>query len=157
MKRIGIAVGLAVLVLGIAILAKTQTGVEQELIKLEKESGDSFITHDPTAFANLTTDDYTGTMPDGTVLTKAQVIEAIKSSEVKITSIVDDELRVRVYGNAAVVTGRLTTKIQVEGVGEITSQERFTDTWIRQDGSWKCAAGHNSEVSGGNRAYVRGN
>ena len=147
MKRIAFAVGVVVLVLGVAILAQTQTGsVEQELIKLETQWGDAWTKHDPTAFGQFVTDDYMHTMPDGTVLTKAQAQEEVKSFKGEFTSFVTDEWKVRVYGDAAVVTGRNTYKMQLEGK-EVASQERFTDTWIKRDGRWKCVAGHNSMIA----------
>jgi ketosteroid isomerase-like protein len=94
----------------------------------------------------MVTDDFIGTMPDGTLYTKAQALEFIKTYEGNVTSMVTDEWKVRVYGDAAVVTARNTVKMQLAGK-EVTSQERFTDTWIRRDGRWKCVAGHNSTIA----------
>ena len=146
MKRIAFAVSLVILVLGVAILAKTQTGsVEQELIKLENEWGDAYVMHDATTFGQMVTDDFIGTMSDGTVYTKAQALELVKSYKGDITFFMNDEWKVRVYGDAAVVTARNTFKMQLEGE-EIAGQGRFTDTWIRRDGRWKCAAAHNSDI-----------
>jgi len=147
MKRIAFAVCVVVLVFGVAILAKAQTAsVEQELIKLENEWGDAYVKHDPATFDKMVTDDFFATMADGTVYTKAQAHEFIKTYEGVITSFVADEWKVRVYGDAAVVTARNTTKMQVAGK-EVISQERFTDTWIRRDGRWKCVAAHNSAIA----------
>jgi ketosteroid isomerase-like protein len=144
MKRIAIAVCVAVLVLGVTILAKTQTGsVEQELIKLETEWVDGAVKHDVTTIGKMLADEFIMTF-DGTVYTKAELLEYIKSNE-ELASLVTDEWKVRVYGDAAVVTARNTRKVKLEGK-EVTSQDRFTDTWIKRDGRWKCVAAHNSTV-----------
>jgi ketosteroid isomerase-like protein len=56
------------------------------------------------------------------------------------------EMKVRVYGDAAVVTGRDIIKETHEGK-EISRQERWTDTWVKRAGHWQCVAGHTSEIA----------
>jgi ketosteroid isomerase-like protein len=146
MKRIAFSVCVAALVFGVAVLAKTQAvSVEQELIKLENEWGDALIKHDPVPIDKMLADDFIGTTPDGAVYTKAQLLESVKSSKEDVISMVDDEVKVHVYGDAAVMSARNTVKIRVEGK-ETTILERYTDTWIKRDGGWKCVAGHNSVI-----------
>jgi ketosteroid isomerase-like protein len=144
MKRMAFVVGLIFFVFGVAVLAKTQTqSVEQELIKLETKWVDDAVKHDVTTLDKMLVDEFTLTF-DGAVYTKAELLEYIKSNKEE-ASIVTDEWKVRVYGDAAVVTARNTRKMQSEGK-EVTSQDRFTDTWIRRDGRWMCVAAHNSTV-----------
>jgi uncharacterized protein (TIGR02246 family) len=145
MKRLFCVIPL-VLVFGVAILAKTQTGsVEQEIIKLETEWGAAVAKQDATTIDKMLADEFTMIF-DGTVFTKAELLEYIKSYKEELTSFVTDEWNVHVYGDAAVVTARNTRKMKLEGK-EVTSQDRFTDTWIKQDGAWKCVAGHNSTIA----------
>jgi uncharacterized protein (TIGR02246 family) len=146
MNRIVLAVSLIVLVFGVAVLAQTQTqSVEQELIKLETEWVDAVVKHDATTVGKMLADEFTLTF-DGAVYTKAELLEYIKSYEEELTSLVTDEWKVRVYGDAAVVTARNTRKVNLEGK-EVTSQDRFTDTWIKRDGRWQCVAAHNSTIA----------
>jgi ketosteroid isomerase-like protein len=146
MKNIAFAVCVAVLVFGVTILAQTQTeSVEQELIRLENEWAAAAVEHDATTIDKIVADDFIDTTSNGTVLTKAQMLEYIKSHKEEVISFVTDEWKVRVYGDAAVVNARNTIKIQFEGK-EATKQERFTDTWIKRDGRWKCVAGHYSTI-----------
>jgi ketosteroid isomerase-like protein len=54
-----------------------------------------------------------------------------------------DDVSVRVFGDAAVVTGR------THGVGEFSGTPydvviRFTDTFVRRDGRWQAVASHAS-------------
>jgi ketosteroid isomerase-like protein len=146
MKRIAFAVCVVVLVFGVVILAKTQAGsVEQELIKLENEWGDALIKHDPAPIDKMLADDFIGTTSEGTIYTKAQLLEGVKSSKEDIISMVDDEVKVHVYGDAAVMSARNTIKMRVEGK-ETIFLDRYTDTWVKRDGRWKCVAGHNSTI-----------
>jgi len=141
-----IAVSVAVLVFGVAILARTQTGsVEQEIIRLEDEWGAALIKHDPAPIEKMIADDFIGTTPGGAVYTKAQLLESVKSNKEDIISITDDEVKVHVYGDAAVINARITSIVRVEGK-ETSFLGRYTDTWIKQDGRWKCVAGHNSDI-----------
>jgi ketosteroid isomerase-like protein len=146
MKRIAIVIGAAILVFGVAILAQIQTGsVEQELIRLENEWAAAAIGHDAATIDRMVADDFIDTASNGTVTTKAQMLDYIESYKEVIISFVTDEWKVRVYGDAAVVNARNTIKIQFEGK-EAAKQERFTDTWIKRDGRWKCVAGHYSTI-----------
>jgi len=147
MKHISIAVSLAVLVFGVAVLAQTQTEtVEQELIKLENEWGEALVKRDAASIDRIIADDYMGTYVDGSVFTKAQLIEMVKSHKEEMLSFVIDEWKVRVYGDVAVVTARITVKMQLAGK-EMTDQSRFTDTWVKRAGRWQCVAGHNSTIA----------
>jgi ketosteroid isomerase-like protein len=120
--------------------------VEQELIKLENESNNAWAKHNIEAYARLLADDYLCTDPDGDVITKAQDLAELKSDENLYSSIIADDFRVRVYGNAAVVSFRATYKSQYKGK-ESTGQERFTDTWVKRDGRWQCVAVHYSRIA----------
>jgi len=110
MKRIAIAASVAVLVFGVAILAKTQTAsVEQELMKLENAWNDATVKHDWAFFDQILADDFIGTDFNGNVGTKPEFLESLKSVESVITSSITDDMKVRIYGDVAVVTGRTTT------------------------------------------------
>ena len=91
------------------------------------------------------TDDYIVTDADSNVSTKAQEIAFIRSGEFVVTSCVHHEMKVRVYGDAAVVTGRSTMKETYKGKDYIVNV-RWTDTWIKSAGHWQCVAGHVSQI-----------
>jgi ketosteroid isomerase-like protein len=147
MKRIAIAVSVAVLVFGAAILAQTQTeSVEQELIRLENEWADAWVKSDVAFFDRIMADDYTWTSPWGEVLTKTHNLALVKSGEDVITSWVLAEMKVRVYRDAAVVSGRDTIKETYKGE-DISSQNRWTHTWVKRAGRWRCVAAHSSEIA----------
>ena len=146
MKRIAFALCVVVLVFGIALPAQTQTaGVEQELIKLENEWGEAIVKRDTASIDRLMADEFIA-IYDGSVFTKAQYFEFVRSMKEEILSFVMDEWQVRVYGDAGVVMARSTTKTRLAGK-ETTNQLRFTDIWVKRDGRWKCVAAHNSTIA----------
>jgi len=152
MKRVAFAVCVVVLLFAVAISAQTSAqptseSVEQELIKLENQWVDAVVKLDFTFLDRVLADDYTWTGADGNVVTKAQLVASLKSGEGgKVTSAVIDEMKVRVYGDAAVVLGRSTEKVQYKG--EVTSgQVQWTDTWVKRAGRWQCVAEHISLIA----------
>jgi len=151
MKRIAIAVSVVVLVLPGAVQAQTlaQTksgGVEQELIKLENEWADAWVKRDVAFFDRIMADDYTWTSPWGDVSTKAQDLALVKSGQDVVKSWVLADMKVRVYGDAAVVTGRDTVKETYKGA-DVSGQHRWTHTWVKRAGRWQCVAAHSSEIT----------
>ena len=119
--------------------------VEQELIKLEDGWGDALVKCDVAFLDRILADDLANTDIEGSVSTKAQNLADLKSGDLKVTSAVADEYKVRVYGKAAVVTGRCTFKAQYKGK-DISSQFRWTDTWVKGAGGWQCVASHESKI-----------
>jgi ketosteroid isomerase-like protein len=151
MKRISIAVSMAVLVFAVALQAQTpvqtQTeSVEQELITLENEWADAWVKRDVAFFDRIIADDYTWTSPWGDVWTKAQDLALVKSGETVIKSWVLADMKVRVYGDTAVVTGRNTIKETYKGE-DVSGQNRWTHTWVKRAGRWHCVAAHSSEIA----------
>ena len=119
---------------------------EKELIKLEDGWSDAYVKADVAVLDRNDADDWTITGSDGSFSTKAQEIADLKSGDFKTTSFVHDERKVRVYGNAAVVTGRLTMKAQYKGK-DVSGQYRWTNTWVKRSGHWQCVATHLSKIA----------
>jgi hypothetical protein len=147
MQRIAFTVGLIVLAFGVTILARTQTeSVEQELIRLENEWNDAWVSRNVAVFDRIEADEYFMTTDEGNFITKAQDIADVKSGEDSATSVVSDEFKVRVYRDAAVVTYRMAVKGQYKGKDN-SYQFRWTDIWIRKDGRWQVVAAHQSRIA----------
>jgi len=147
MKRIVFAVGLIVLVFRVTILAKTQTeSVEQELLKLEQDWSNADLKDDWAVINQILAEDYILTDSNGNVWTKAQCLSLGKSGEDEIMSLASDDLKVRVYGDAAVVMQRLTMKEIFKG-RDVSGQYRTTDTWVKLSGRWQCVATHSSRIA----------
>jgi ketosteroid isomerase-like protein len=125
---------------------KKSVSVEQELIKLENEWNDAMVRRDVAFLDGILADNWTGTDQDGTFLSKAQFLASLKSGEDVISSEVADEMKVRVYGDTAVVTGRNTFKGKLKGK-DTSGQERWTDVFVKRTGLWQCVASHWSRIA----------
>lgn len=146
MKRIALLVVVATFVCGAIILAqqKTETA-EQELLKLEQQCADAWVKSDLAFFDRILADEYTWTSPWGWVSTKADDIALIKSGTDIVSSWVLADMKVRLYGDTAVVTGRDAVKEKYKGM-DTSSQNRWTHVWVKRAGRWRCVAAQSSEI-----------
>ena len=85
------------------------------------------------------------TTSDGKTRTRAEVLAQVKSGEIKYETSKVDDMKVYVYGDAAVVNGRWKAKFVEKGKA-VDTTERFTDTYIRQNGQWRCVASQGSTI-----------
>jgi len=120
--------------------------VEQELKKLEEDWTQALVKRDLSVLDWVLAEEWTFTDPEGTVVTKAQYLAWFRSGECVVTSMVNDAVQVRIYGDMAVVTGLDTEKTQFKGK-DISGQYRWTDTLIKRDGRWQSVATHGSKVA----------
>jgi ketosteroid isomerase-like protein len=79
------------------------------------------------------------------VVAKAQELADILSGEMKTEAATIDEARVRVRGDAAVVTGRATLKGVWHGQ-DFSGSYRVTATWVKEEGRWQLLAEHASRI-----------
>lgn len=120
---------------------------ERALKRLEDEWLGSYRRGDKATFERIVAEDFTGTDESAKVRNKAQERELIKPPPTSLkTSLTNKDVSVRIYGNAAVVTGRIVVKTQLSGQAEITFQSRFTDTFLRRQGRWQVVARHYSRL-----------
>ena len=125
---------------------RTQTDrVVERIRKLDQERIQAQIHADAMALDRIYADDFIGIGPSGTVRTKPQVLADFTSHELTFQSITTDEVRIRVYGNTAVETGRTTTVGQDKGK-VVPRDNRFTRVWVRRQGGWRLVANHYSTL-----------
>jgi ketosteroid isomerase-like protein len=77
-------------------------------------------------------DDWIIVDPDGSIIDKARFLGVIKSGALSHELMESADLRVRLYGNTAVVTGLTTTKGKFMGQ-DFASCERATDIFVKQN------------------------
>ena len=97
---------------------------------------------DRATIERLMADDYVYTHSNGTVLTKAQEIAEIMSPDYKWTASTFDDLKVRLYGDAAVVTGVQTLVGSAKGY--VGGRRRVTEVWVRRGGHWQSVGGQST-------------
>ena len=125
--------------------SQSQSDVVDEIRKVDRERIQAQVNADSAALDRIYSDDFVGIGPSGTLRTKKDVLADFASGTLKFQSITTDEVRIRVYGNAAVETGRSTMKGQ--DAGKVVPEEnRFTRVWIKQGSRWRLVANHYSNV-----------
>jgi len=117
------------------------------LLQLENEIARAWVQQDTQTLEQILADDYTLAGTADALIGKREYIAALDNPEFETDSVIVDELRIRVYGDAAVVTGRAAYKGRSKKRGSYLRRFRFTDTFIRHDGTWKCVATHASALA----------
>ncbi len=138
MKRT-LAFALLVLLASGRARAQATSATEQEIIKLEQAATDAQFKKDRAALERLLADDYLYTHSNGSVLNKTQEIAESMSSDVQWTDSKLADLKVRIFGDAAVLTGRQT--IQGTAKGYVPGPRRITDMFVKRSGRWQWAGG----------------
>src|SRR5580658_1132594 len=77
---------------------------------------------------------------------QSDALKFARSGRMKFLSYRTSDIHVRVYGDAAVVTGRLQRTRSMNGQ-EISDDWRFTKTYIRESQKWRVVAFHASEAA----------
>ncbi len=83
---------------------------------------------------------------DGSMMNKGEFLASIKGADLHPSQIINDEMSAHVYGDAAVVTGVYREKGVNKGKPYLR-RGRFTDTWVRLNGTWQCVASQSTLIS----------
>ena len=119
-----------------------------ELMQLERDIGRANVDRDAAFFDRVEADEFVFIDSNGGVTTKKEDVDGVKAApnpDVKLLAYEVDDMRVLLYCETAVVTGRVTTRQTVKG-DERTARSRFTDVFVRRDGRWQIVAGHSSRI-----------
>jgi ketosteroid isomerase-like protein len=111
--------------------------MQEEILKLEKEFGQAIIKNDPEAIGRFLADDWIIIDPDGGIIDRSRFLDVIRSGALSHELMDSDDVRVRIYGDAATVTALTTSKGKFMGQ-EFTTQERATDVFVKENGRWQC-------------------
>ena len=115
----------------------------QELKRLENEWLNSYLRGDKQTFDRIVADDFTRTDESGKFATKAEERALVQAPPASVSaSLTNEDMHVRVYGNSAIVTGLIVSRVQ----GSLSFQSRFTDTFIKRGARWQVVARHYSRV-----------
>jgi hypothetical protein len=118
--------------------------VTRELEELEQQLATAWKSGNCEGWGAIVAPEWSVIHITGDVITRAQALEMCRNPEVSFESMTIDDVSVRSFGDAAVVTGR-TTVITSGAVPE-TVRLRFTDVFIHRDGRWQAVASHATRV-----------
>jgi len=143
MKRILFASIVFMIATSASTMAQTKKPIsKQGLVNAVKINGyfDALKANEFDKVKTYFTDDYTFTGQDGKMVTRDERLRALREVGSNLLSVSD--IATRMYGNAGVVTGMVTTKTASGG----TEQSRFMQVWVWQKGDWFLAASQATRV-----------
>ncbi len=119
---------------------------ENAVLQTEREGCLAYQNNDAEKIAQFLTSDYTLTNSKGEINTAAEDVADAKGGKIHYKVFENYDMKARVYGDAtAIVLGK--TKVQGTAEGKpIDIIVQFTDTFVKQDGKWRLAAGHVSRM-----------
>ena len=110
----------------------------RELIEIEGRLATTWKNGDCEGWGAIVAPEWSVIHITGTAMTRAEALRMCRASEVALEALTSDDLSVRVFGDAAVVTGRTTAT--TGGANRQTVVLRFTDVFIRRAGRWQVVA-----------------
>lgn len=121
------------------------TDDERDIRHVEETLCAAFQAGDGDTIARLEDATYTLTNSHGDVTGRADDISDAKKGEVRYSEFRNHDSNVRLYGDAAIVTG-ITSLKGVAAGKTFESDFAFTDTYVRRADGWKIAASHASRL-----------
>lgn len=117
-------------------VSQTLKAAEQAWLNAEKND-------DAAAFDKIVADDWIGISPDGKRETKAERAAEIKTNHIDSATLGD--MKVRVFGFTAVVTGTDDETTMVDGKPS-TGHFVWTDVFVKRNGNWLAVASQTAQV-----------
>jgi ketosteroid isomerase-like protein len=111
--------------------------IEDELLKWESEFAQAVARNDVNALDRFLDDEWVIVDPDGGIIDKERFLSVIGSGVLSHESMNSTEVKVRLFGDTAVVTALTTTTGNFMNKN-FTSCERATDVFIKQPDRWRC-------------------
>ena len=141
---------IAVIVAFVTVVAcgfvSAQTSAEHEVLKFERDACKPFVDADVAGLERVLTADFTLTLSNGEVNTRADEINELRNGKVHYELFENYDMKGRLYGdNTALVLGKTRVKGTAEGK-PFDRVVQFTDTLVKRDGQWQVAASHVSPL-----------
>lgn len=115
--------------------------------RLENRWQRAIRTHSLGLLSSLLADDFVGTSSTGRIGSKGTLLNALRQDKNTYTSVEASNMTVRTAGDdTAVVTG-ITRESGTTPEGQrFKSARRFTDTWVKRNGRWRCIASQTTDL-----------
>lgn len=118
-------------------ISQAKNPAEKELEDLEFKLSDALVIKDAASLEKLIAEDFTIA---GSTITKKSYIDLAKSQHLNFSAIEKSEMRIKIYGETAVISGRTKADRKIEN-GVSSSIFNFMDVWVKSKNSeWQCVA-----------------
>ena len=112
---------------------------EQALMKIQHDWAKARLKRDSSFPKQIEADDFTVVWFDGRIVNKEEDVKTYESSEVMFTEFKIDDLKMRFYGDTAIVVGRGSIKAHTK-TEDLSGKNVWTDTFVKMGGEWKAVA-----------------
>lgn len=119
----------------------------EELLNLERETARALQLSNGAFFRRVLSEEFVGTDLYGRVMDKTGLLTAVETTDVKYSSVIASDIKVRVIENTAVVTCLWTVRGAV-GNRPFSRQSRITHVFIYAMGGWKVIASQETRLPG---------
>ncbi len=112
----------------------------RQIHALEEELRQATMKNDVAAIDRILADDYVYVSIFGNPMPKSQIVGAYRNRDVKVEGFNVKEEKVRVYGDAAVVTAHVTMRGRSKPEGDFTGPYFYTRVYVKQRGVWRAVS-----------------
>ncbi len=128
----------------VTLKADKPSAAETQLEKVERDWNENLKDHKSAEISALCSEDFLFTDDEGKVQDKKRYLHDIET--LKVISYTMSDLKIKVYGDTAIVNGKWKGKITDNG-DEVEVSTRFTDTFVRREGEWRAIASQNAQIT----------
>ncbi len=119
--------------------------VEQTLMQMERDWGQAQIKNDFATVEKILASDWVGIDYDGQVVNRTQMLAHMKSGSSTLQSEELSDMKVRVFGSTAVVTGKDSEKSTDRGK-DSSGKYVWTDVFVLRNGVWQVVASQSTKA-----------
>ena len=137
------------LILSLLLASAALTAQEKEksdaatIRALEMKWTESYKQHNIDILSSLLAEEFVITIEDGSIYSKTGYISHSADSKVRVQVAELSDLKVRLHGDTAIVTGAYHEKGE-SGGKPYEYHDRLTDVWMKSGGKWQVVASHYS-------------
>lgn len=118
---------------------------EQQVRDVEAAWTAAEVKGDVAALDHILADEFVNYNEDGKQIDKKQTLAMFRASQLHVSTGHSEDMRVRLYGDVAVVTMRYLQSGTAQG-RPINGDLRIMDVFVRRDGRWQCVAEQATKV-----------
>ena len=139
---------LAIMTLGAASLGRGDARPaddETQLIQLERAWNQAEAANDPAAITSLFEETLVYVDYDGSLMNKTDYLRSVGSPAAEPDHLYDEGMKAFIYGATGIVSGIYRETGATKGK-PYTRRARFTDSWVKRNGQWKCVASQSTLI-----------
>ena len=118
---------------------KDHSDDQQALIRIQHQWAEARLKRDSSFARQIEADDFTVVWFDGRIVTKNEDVKTYESDDATFTDFNIEDLKVRFYGDTAIVVGQGSIKAHTK-TQDLSGNYVWTDTFVKQNGQWKAVA-----------------